>query len=135
MLQNSNLSAEGRKIVNNYLSGFSSILNMNKEKLVVSLYATMEDANQEVLDILKSFVINLNDSFTEAEIKVLRNECCEVIRYCHERKEPDMGFTRSRDNHPLMVPDTLLELCNTLIGVNPKAMFIFPTLVLGNLHF
>ena len=75
MLQNSNLSAEGRKIVNNYLSGFSSILNMNKEKLVVSLYATMEDANQEVLDILKSFVINLNDSFTEAEIKVLRNEC------------------------------------------------------------
>ena len=135
MLQNSNLSAEGRKIVNNYLSGFSSILNMNKEKLVVSLYATMEDANQEVLDILKSFVINLNDSFTEAEIKVLRNECCEVIRYCHERKEPDMGFTRSRDNHPLMVPDTLLELCNTLIGVHPESDVYLPYAGAGQFAF
>lgn len=135
MLQNSNLSAEGRKIVENYLSRFSSIMSMNKEKLVVSLYATMEDAKQEVLDILKSFVINLNDSFSEAETKVLRNECCEVIKYCHERKGPDMRLSRSHYNDPLMVPDTLLDLCNTLMGVNSESKVYLPYAGTGQFAF
>lgn len=135
MLEFVHLSTEGRNIVDKYLSGFDSIIRTNKERLVVSLYATLNDANQEVLDILKSYVINLNENFSEGEVKVLLDETCQVIRYCHEKKTPDLGFTLSRDNHPLMIPDSLLELCNAIVDLDVDSEVFLPYAGAGQFAF
>lgn len=115
MLQFVKLSAAGRNIVENYLSGSILSMDKKKEQLVVSLYSAKDDANPKVLDILKSYVVNLGGIFSEAENLILRKECNEVIRYCHERKEPDMGYTHKSDNHPLFIPKSVLDLCESIL--------------------
>jgi hypothetical protein len=122
---NENISASSRKIVEKFLSG-ASILSNNKEKLVVSLYATSSNAKPEVLDILKSYLIDLSNSFSESDLLILKKESLGVIRYCHERKEPDMGFIRVGDNHPLSIPSTLLELCDKVLEVEPGCDIFLP---------
>lgn len=126
MLEFVNLSASGRNIVDNYLSGIKSILGKHKEKLVVSLYATLKDANLQVLNILKSYIINLNDIFSEGEQLIIQNEAEAVIRYCHDKKDPDLGYTRSFDNHPLLIPESLLELCVKVLDVEEKSDIFLP---------
>ena len=130
-----NLSTEGRLIVEKYLSGINIVKNIKKIKLIVSLYATLDDANEKVLGILNTYVINLYDNFTEAETKVLLNETCQVIRYCYERIEPDLGFTRPNDNHPLIIPDSLLELCNYFVSTNSDSDVYLPYTGAGQFAF
>ena len=101
MLQLTNLSVKGRTIVENYLSNSISVLSENKEKLVASLYAIMEDANSDVIDILTSYIIDLNSIFSESDYIILQKECTEVIKYCFEKKELDLTYVRKNDNHPL----------------------------------
>ena len=126
MLQFENLSEFGRSIVDNYLSGLNSILSNNKEKLITSLYASLEDAKPEVIDILKTYIVNLGEVFSEKELLALKKEAKAVIRYCRERKEQDLGFTRNSDNHPLMMPGSLLELCNSVMDVSENSSVFLP---------
>ncbi len=126
MLHFESLSAICRNIVDNYLSSIIPFLSNQKEKLVVSLYTTLEDANMQVLNILKSYQINLNDSFSEEDMIVLQKEALAVIRYCHDSKEPDMSYTRTSDNHPLLIPESMLELCNKLMDVEDGSDVFLP---------
>ena len=126
MLQFENLSAFGRSIVDNYLSGIKSIFSNNKEKLITSLYASLEDAHPEVIGILNTYIVNLGEIFPEKELLALKKEAKAVIRYCRERREPDLGFTRSSDNHPLMIPDSLLDLCNNILDVSEGSSVFLP---------
>ena len=118
MLQFSNLSAAGRNIVENYLSGSILSLEKKKEQLVASLYALSDNAIPEVLDILKSYVFNLANCFSEADITILRKEYKEVIGYCRERKEPDMGYSLKNGNQPMILPKSLLDLCETILEID-----------------
>ncbi len=115
MLQFENLSAAGRNIVENFISGSFITIANKKKQLVVSLYSLLEEAKPEVLEILSSYKIDLDESFSGDELFVLTKESKAAIRYCHEKKEPDMGFSRPSDNHSLMIPQSLMDLCDELL--------------------
>ncbi len=126
MVELRKLSAAGQSIVEKYISR-SIFLEDKKKQLVASLYSMSDDAKPEVLDIVKpSYVVNLNDDLTEEDILTLRNEFNAVVRYCYEKKSPDLGYTRSLDNHPLLIPDSMLELCNQLLEINENSDIFLP---------
>ena len=126
MLQLTNLSVKGRTIVENYLSNSISVLSENKENLVASLYAIMEDANSDVIDILKSYIIDLNSIFSESDYIILQKECTEVIKYCFEKKELDLTYVRKNDNHPREIPESLLDLIGKLLVLNSESEIFLP---------
>ena len=66
-----------RNLVEKYIEHDS--LGTKKKQLIVSLYATLENANPKVLDSLKKNIINLNDCFTEKEILLLKKEYKAVL--------------------------------------------------------
>ena len=68
------LSVAGRNIIDNYLNGIKSIFSNNKDRLVVSLYAQLPDAKSEVLNILKSYTINIEKCFSKDELGILKEE-------------------------------------------------------------
>ena len=126
MLQFANLSAAGRKIVDSFVSGSIFSLANKKKQLVVSLYALLEDSNAEVLDCLESYSCNLNDSLPNDDIALLKKESKAVIRYCFEKNEPDMGYVPTSDNQPLMIPQSLLDLCGKIIDVDADDEVFLP---------
>ena len=111
------LSVAGRNIIDNYLNGIKSIFSNNKDRLVVSLYAQLPDAKSEVLNILKSYTINLEKCFSKDELGILQEECKAAIRYCYSRKDPDLGMIRPSADHPMQIPESVLELCNSILEV------------------
>ena len=71
MLQVANLSEAGRRIVENFFSGESLSLTKKRKELMVSLYAMMDDANSDVLNILGDYVANLSDFFSKEDISTM----------------------------------------------------------------
>lgn len=128
MSQIANLSAESRNIVENYLSGNIFLESNKKQQLIVTLYAMFDDAKPKVLDILKSYIVNLNESLPEKDILVLKKESKAVIIYCHTRNETDFGIVSSpTSNKPnLMIPESLLELCENIIVPNEDSDIFLP---------
>ena len=135
MSQFETLSVAGRTLVDNYLSGSVFSVFRKKEQLIVSLYAALKEARPEVTDILKSYIFDLGKFFSVEEIHLLQKECTAVIRYCHERKDQDMGEVRSSDNHPLMIPESLLELCDKLLEVHEGSDVFLPYSATSQLAF
>lgn len=90
-----NLSKECQKIVENYISG-SNISN-KKDELIVSLYAIQEEADPDVLNILRPYIKDLSDTLSESDIHILNKEFKSIVKYCWSRKES--------------IPDSYLELC------------------------
>lgn len=135
MSQFENLSITCRTVVDNYLSGSVFSVFRKKEQLIVSLYASLKEARPEVIDILKSYMIDLGKSFSTEENLLLQKESMAVIRYCHERKEQDMGVIRSSDNHPLMIPESLLELSYKLLEIQEGSDIFLPYSTTSQLAF
>jgi hypothetical protein len=135
MVELVNLSAAGKSIVEKYLSGSILLEDKNKKQLVASLYSMSDDAKPEVLGIVNPFVVNLNDSLTEDDILILRNEFKAVVRYCHTKKSPDLGYTRSSDDNPLLIPDSMLELCNQLLEIKVGSEVFLPYSATAQLAF
>ncbi len=126
MSQFDNLSAAGCTIVNNYLNGIKAIFGNKKEKLVVSLYAQLPEAQPEVLNILKSYTIDLEKCFSKDELAILQEECKAAIRYCYSRKDPDLGMIRPSADHPMQIPESVLELCNSILEVKEGSNIFLP---------
>ena len=126
MSQFETLSVAGRNIIDNYLSGIKSIFSNNKDRLVVSLYAQLPDAKSEVLNILKSYTINLEKCFSKDELAILHEECKAAIRYCYSRKDPDLGMIRPSADHPMQIPESVLELCNSILEVKEGSNIFLP---------
>lgn len=120
------LSVAGRNIIDNYLNGIKSIFSNNKDRLVVSLYAQLPDAKSEVLNILKSYTINLEKCFSKDELGILQEECKAAIRYCYSRKDPDLGMIRPSADHPMQIPESVLELCNSILEVKKGSNIFLP---------
>lgn len=136
MVELRELSAAGQSIVEKYISRSLFLEDKKKKQLVASLYSMSNDAKPKVLDIVKpSYVVNLNDDLTEEDILILRNEFSAVVRYCHEKKSPDLGYTRSLDNHPLLIPDSMLELCNHLLDINENSDVFLPYTATAQIAF
>ena len=135
MSQFESLSTTSRTLVDNYLSGSVFSVFRKKEQLIVSLYAALKEARPEVTDILKSYIFDLGKFFSAEETHLLQKECMAVIRYCHERKDQDMGEVRSSDNHPLMIPESLLELCDKLLEVHEGSDVFLPYSATSQLAF
>ena len=135
MSQFESLSTTSRTLVDNYLSGSVFSVFRKKEQLIVSLYAALKEARPEVTDILKSYIFDLGKFFSAEETHLLQKECMAVIRYCHERKDQDMGEVRLSDNHPLMIPESLLELCDKLLEVHEGSDVFLPYSATSQLAF
>ena len=126
MSQCETLSVAGRNIIENYLNGIKSIFSNNKDRLVVSLYAQLPDAKSEVLNILKSYTINFEKCFSKDELAILQKECKAAIRYCYSRKDPDLGMIRPSADHPMQIPESVLELCNSILEVKEGSNIFLP---------
>ena len=126
MSQFETLSVAGRNIIDNYLNGIKSIFSNNKDRLVVSLYAQLPDAKSEVLNILKSYTIKLEKCFSKDELAILQEECKAAIRYCYSRKDPDLGMIRPAADHPMQIPESVLELCNSILEVKEGSNIFLP---------
>ena len=135
MSQFESLSTISRTIVDNYLSGSVFSVFRKKEQLIVSLYAALKEARPEVTDILKSYIIDLGKFFSAEETHLLQKECMAVIRYCHERKEQGVGEVCSSDNHSLVIPDSLLDLCDKLLEVHEESDIFLPYSATSQLAF
>lgn len=126
MSQFKTLSVAGRNIIDNYLNGIKSIFSNNKDRLVVSLYAQLPDVKSEVLNILKSYTIDLEKCFSKDELAILQEECKAAIRYCYSRKDPDLGMIRPSADHPMQIPESVLELCNSILEVKEGSNIFLP---------
>ena len=126
MSQFKTLSVAGRNIIDNYLNGIKSIFSNNKDRLVVSLYAQLPDVKSEVLNILKSYTIDLEKCFSKDELAILLAECKAAIRYCYSRKYPDSGMIRPSADHPMQIPESVLELCNSILEVKEGSNIFLP---------
>ena len=114
MLQFEELSAAVRNIVDNYLSENVFLSYPKKMELMASLYAMMDGANPEVLDILQGSVKDLNDTLSTEEIELLRSEYPSVMHYCFEKKDPFTEAAYRVDQYGYTnktLPMSLLELC------------------------
>ncbi len=123
MSQFENLSEAGRKIVENYISEKSNILLSSKKKmeLMVSLYAMMDGANPEVLNILSDSLKILSDYLSKEDIDILRAEYPAVMNYCFEKRDPfneAMYYVDKNGYTNKMLPKSLLELCQQLASPN-----------------
>lgn len=115
-MQFKSLSETGRNVVENFISEKKNLFLGSKKKmeLMSSLYAMMDDAKPEVIDILHESVKDLSISLSNEDIKILISEYPAVMHYCFERKDSynkavyhvdENGYTNK------ILPKSLLELC------------------------
>ncbi len=122
MVQTSILSSNAKNIIGNY---YKAVTDKNRfadnvyKRLLVSLYAVREDANNSVVVALHDYCFDLSKYFTEEEVLSLQNEYKSVAWYCYENG--DMYFSKDttrqrsrgyiRSNMDFTTPKSIVELC------------------------
>ncbi len=119
MLQFENISTTVQKIVDSYLFSKTSLYDNAKKILVASLYASMESTDQNIVEILNPYIENLNNSLLDSDVQILKDNYDSVIRYCYSKKDPSFKFfTRKFDSRDFLIPNSVLELCKSLLDLD-----------------
>lgn len=124
------LSAEALTSINYFVN--SSIL-MKEERevsLIASLYARQDNANKEVVGILRDMIVKLEDTLSEDQILALFNEYYAVVRKCYD--DIRNGSVKSRRDI-LQLPQDLVDFCIQAVEVKPKSKVFLP--YAGNAEF
>lgn len=118
------VSDNGKEIINKFfhISRRGRILLENPFRLIVSLYATMPNHDQSLIELLDRYYVDLKEYLTEDEIFVLQKEASAVMRFCYKNKA-GVGC----DGYPLgqkmtgemLIPEDLLSLFEKLSASIP----------------
>ncbi len=83
------LSPKAKIIVVNFFSKMeqSNISDYSSEKLMVSLYCLMPDADKNVIRILDEYNVLLSDYMSEADIEILKTEYPAVVKCCFDYRK------------------------------------------------
>ena len=105
MTQFVGLSHKAQEIINSYIKnkrkqhGPSYPSNV---ELMVSLYSIMPNAKSNIVNLLRPHNVILSDNLSDSDIKVLKDEYKEVVRFCFE--DPNLRKIRSFDKHRSYIP-------------------------------
>lgn len=91
MIQFANISKEAQEVVNIFNDNFKSLSESTDRQegnssltLCTSLYATRPEAKTFVLEILKDYIVDLNDILTTEQIEILKSDYINVILNCSD---------------------------------------------------
>lgn len=133
MSQNNALSVKVQNILNKFINNnrYNKAISRTDimKYVIVSLYAQMPDAKEELIAPFRSCVHDLHNYFTQEEIDAIMPECSKAIMYCL-RFSGKMGRMRFDDNSELAeeafsfdaplniykTPECVIELCTRLSG-------------------
>ncbi len=113
------LSPEAKAIADNFFNAQmkKSVFREPNRQLMVSLYSLMPEADSQIIDVLKEYVVALKDNMSETDIRILKKEYPAVIKYCYDNKR--LGGISSRRYTDYHVSHSLIDLCMSM--AEPKA--------------
>lgn len=138
MSQNNTLSAKAQNIVDNFINENwgqeNSISKTDVMKhVIITIYAQMPNAKDELIQPFKEFIFNLNDYFTQEEINIILKESKAVIMYCYKYADVMQHYSFNDDSELMeevlvedspysiyKTPKSIIDLCMRLSG-KPKA--------------
>lgn len=133
MSQNNALSAKVQNILNKFIDNnrYNKAISRTDimKHVIVSLYAQMPGAKEELVAPFRYCVHDLHSYFTQEEIDAIMQECSKAIMYCL-RFSGKMGRMRFDDNSELAeeilsydvplniykTPECVIDLCTRLSG-------------------
>ncbi|MBE6339578.1 MAG: hypothetical protein E7069_02410 [Bacteroidales bacterium] len=132
MTQFSTLTSAAKAIVINF---FNTQMKKNASsspsvQLMVSLYSLMPDAETNVVESLKEYLIVLSDIISEKEIGVLKAEYSAVIKYC-----VDYGNANSHSELSRHVPQSLIDLCMSMAAPQAGSLVYLPYSGVGSFAY
>ncbi len=142
LMEEVNISQEAKEVVKNFVELGIKKLETNDyevfgedapllledsmlDSLFVSLYSMQPYAKQEVLEVLKTDIVNLSEYLSAEEIEILQNELRKVMRYCFSAKNKHtFGIIYIDGFFPM--PTSLFELCTKMASPTPDSNILLP---------
>jgi type I restriction-modification system DNA methylase subunit len=93
--------------------------------IIGSLYAMKEDADPEIVRVLKVDVDRFSAEVSSEDVAVLRNEYAGVIRYCYD-KAKNAQLKIYHDERAWEVPSDIVEFCKKAIDPKPEDYTYIP---------
>lgn len=124
------LSAEALTSINYFVNSSILIREEREVSLIASLYAQRDNADKEVVSILRDMIVKLEDTLSEDQILTLFNEYDAVVRKCYD--DIRNGSIKSRRDI-LQLPEELVNFCIQAVEVKPHSKVFLP--YAGNAEF
>ena len=124
MAKNSNytISEKAQSIIK-AINPYNSWGNYNW--IIGSLYAMKEDADPEIVRVLKVDVDRFSAEVSSEDIAALRNEYTSVVRYCYD-KAKNAQLKIYHDERAWEVPSDIVEFCKKAIDPKPQDYTYIP---------
>lgn len=124
MAKNSNytISEKAQSIIK-AINPYNSWGNYNW--IIGSLYAMKEDADPEIVRVLKVDVDRFSAEVSSEDIATLRNEYTSVVRYCYD-KAKNAQLKIYHDERAWEVPSDIVEFCKKAIDPKPEDYTYIP---------
>lgn len=133
MSQNNALSVKVQNILNKFIDNnrYNKVISRTDimKYVIVSLYAQMPDAKEELVAPFRSCVHDLHNYFTQEEIDAIMPECSKAIMYCLRFSEKmgrmnfdddsELAEEKLSEDAPLNIyktPECVIDLCMRLSG-------------------
>lgn len=97
----------------------------NYNWIIGSLYAMKEDADPEIVSVLKVDVDRFYAEVSSEDIAALRNEYTSVVRYCYD-KAKNAQLKIYHDERAWEVPSDIVEFCKKAIDPKPEDYTYIP---------
>lgn len=123
------ISEKAKSIVDEYTD---DLLFTEKKSidLIVSLYATRNDANVEVSNALQSSIVNLSEIIGDDNLALLMSEYKPVIQYVDKKRNwlggGRWGVKDLNDYASLSIRQEVVDLCVKLMGCEEKTTVFLP---------
>lgn len=139
MTQFDSLSTEVQTLINKYVNGSIARSPFDShilKKLLVSVYAETANADSELIQILKSYIIDLSEYYTRDDVDVLIAEFPSLAVYCHQHddvfydtsnnREASIHTGFRRENPDYITPKSLVDLCLNMSECKPGSRIYLP---------
>ena len=128
MLQAAVISESAKVIVNNLLWEVrkDDFLSEPHRKIIVSLYASMPQANPEITKLFSELKVDLLRFITKKELDVLKSEYSDVIQFLYDSYGRDGSFYVRKENKNSWVPKGLVDLCLSIAQPKDGANIYLP---------
>lgn len=128
MLQAAVISESAKVIVNNLLWEVrkDDFLSEPHRKIIVSLYASMPQANPEITKLFSELKVDLLRFITKKELDVLKSEYSDVIQFLYDSYGRDGSFYVRKENKNSWVPKGLVDLCLSIAQPEDGANIYLP---------
>ncbi len=130
MLKSATLSDNAKNVVNNFFSeNFREFLTKDIHRcFIVSLYATMPQADNHILNILTEYKFNLLEYISPENLTIIQQEYAEVVHFCYDSVNLHGSFfiRKGEDTNISWMPKDLVDLCLSIAEVEEGSDIYLP---------